>query len=322
MNVFDTGKKNSKIRTIISEKDLNKNDLIIGPLYSDEAKMVANKVKVPVVFPVYSKSQSVFSSQRMIKTMPDHASYKEAMLLYLQENYTNQNIVVVSDSLNRAKGNVWKTTSTLKKHDSINSIEVVLPANGYIKKELLVNALKADVENWVIIDTKDNVIAADAINSLISLPTEEDIEKLKKKHKTKKVKIQALPEDTVVRVISFDKAKTFDKVDNMKLSKLRFTYASAEFNDENSFSVKSFNKKYIEKNNSLPSYYATKGFDITYDVLMRLASGKKLKNTFKEGASFRLESKFDFSKKLFSTTENNGLFIVQYNSDLSLTRLK
>ena len=38
---------------------------------------------------------------------------------------------------------------------------------------------------------------------------------------------------------------------------------------------KTFNKKYMSLNNSLPSNDATKGFDITYDVLARLASSEK-----------------------------------------------
>ena len=46
------------------------------------------------------------------------------------------------------------------------------------------------------------------------------------------------------------------------------------------------------------------GFDIVYDVGMRLASGNKLKQTFKNGTSYRLESKFDYTKDLFKTTSN------------------
>jgi hypothetical protein len=69
----------------------------------------------------------------------------------------------------------------------------------------------------------------------------------------------------------------------------------------------------------LPSFYATKGFDITYDILVRLASGNDLKKTFKAGTSSRVETKFDYRN---SITENQGLFIVQYNKDLTLTKLK
>ena len=76
------------------------------------------------------------------------------------------------------------------------------------------------------------------------------------------------------------------------------------------------------KNNTLPSDYAIKGFDITYDALMRLASGKDLIDTFKDGVSLRLENKFDYHKKTFGSSSNKGLFIIKYNKNLSLTRLK
>ena len=37
---------------------------------------------------------------------------------------------------------------------------------------------------------------------------------------------------------------------------------------------------YLDKNKALPSDYAIKGFDITFDILMRMASGKTLYHTF------------------------------------------
>ena len=59
-----------------------------------------------------------------------------------------------------------------------------------------------------------------------------------------------------------------------------------------------------------------------YDVGMRLASGNKLKQTFKNGTSYRLESKFDYTKDLFKTTSNKGIYILEYNPDLTINRLK
>ena len=147
--------------------------------------------------------------------------------------------------------------------------------------------------------TNDNVIVADAINSLISLP-----------------------DDTTAKVFMFDKGKAFDRIDNFKLAKIGLTYVSDLYVDENSSYTKNFNKQYYAKNFAMPSFYGTKGFDITYDILMRLASGNKLKATFNKGASYRVESKFDYRKKSFNPSENNGLFILKYNKDLTLTRIK
>ena len=146
--------------------------------------------------------------------------------------------------------------------------------------------------------TDDLIIVSDVVNSLISLP-----------------------ENTKVQVFTYNKGNAFDKIANLKLAKVNLTYVSDEYVNEASVSTQQFNKQYSRKNNALPSFSATKGFDITYDILIRLASGNDLKSTFNEGMSARVETKFDYRNSQF-TSENRGLFIVQYNKDLSLTRLK
>ena len=299
LKVFDTERKSTKINSILSENDLNENDVIIGPLYSEEAQLVARKVNKPVVFPVYSKKQSKFSSSKLIKTSPEKNVFREELTTYIKDNYTSGNLILVGDgkTTSNISNNVIK--QYLESQDSISIVNVLTPQKGYIAKDRFLNILKPNTNNWVILTSDDNVLVADAINSLISLP-----------------------EETNVRLFTYNKGRAFDKVANLKLAKINLTYVSDEYIDEASVFTQVFNKQYFDKNNVLPSYYATKGFDITYDVLIRLASGKNLKSTFKEGASYRIESKFDYSSKLFGATENKGLFIVQYNKDLSLTRLK
>ena len=315
LNVYDTGDRESKIRTILSDKNLNKNDVIIGPIYSQEAEIVANDVKIPVVFPVFSSNQSDFSSSKLIKTQPDKALYKEEMIAFMLNNYNGENIVVVADERSKSSSTINK----IKKHDSISDVAIVMPTKGYIKKQSIINAMKPDVNNWIIIDTEDDVLAYNVVNSLISLPSSFSAKKGNTEEAN--LKIKGLTETKGVRLFTFEKGTTFDKIDNNKLAKLNFTYASDVYMDNESFSTKSFNASYFNKNNAYPSYYATKGFDITYDVLARLASGEELKDTFKDGTSYRIESKFSYNNKLFKSTNNNGIFIVQYNKDLSLIRL-
>jgi len=295
LQVYDTEKKNTKIREILSENNLNENDVIIGPMYASEAKITANKVAIPVVFPVFSKSQSTFASSKLIKTAPDKEEYATTLVDYLKSEYHGENIVIVSDK--------WKRAATIKtmlsSHDSIDEIKIITPEKGYIAKERLIKLLSPNQNNWILLATSNNVVASDAINSLISLP-----------------------EEMKVRVFAVEKGTIYDKIDNQRLAQIGFTFVTDTFVDENSFATQLFNQQYQEKNNTFPSYFATKGFDITYDVLMRLASGNPLKSTFKKGVSYRVESKFDFDKSLFKPTKNKGLFIVKYNPDLTLTRLK
>lgn len=299
VEVFDTGRNSTKIKTIVAENNLKKKDVIIGPLYSEEVEYVADNVNAPIVFPVYSKKQSKFSSSRIIKTSPNKKLFRDKLLSYIEESFHDGNIIIVGDGKSTSNFDSNKIREVLKSHDSINSVSLITPKDGYIKKQKFTDVLKPNMKNIVVLTTSDKIIIASVINSLISLP-----------------------EETTASLFTFDKVSAFDKIDNSKLAKLGFTYVSDEYVREDSYSAMAFNKSYLAKNGVLPSAYATKGFDVTYDILVRLASGKSLKSTFDDGYSYRVESKFDYTDKLFKIVENKGLFIVKYNEDLTLTRIK
>tara|TARA_B100000768_G_scaffold54668_1_gene53172 strand:+ start:1696 stop:3360 length:1665 start_codon:yes stop_codon:yes gene_type:complete len=328
LSVFDTGRKDTKLDSILAVTDFDNIDAIIGPLYSEEVPKVANRTGVPVVFPVYSKKQKSFSSSKIIKTSADRAIHQEALIDYVLTNYANENILIIGDSSATSIRNSDLIKSRLVQHDSINEALIIYPNEGYIKKHFVINALKPDVGNWVILATDKRDISSDAINSLISLPVEEpeedesEEEDEKSEEESDEPEMQILPEDTVIKVFGISKSSQFDKIDNNKLAKLGFTFTSDTFIDENSPEMQLFHSQYLEKNYAYPSYYATRGFDILFDIGMRLASGKKLKETFKQGVSYRLESKFEYSKSLFNISSNHGIYILKYTPDLTLTRIK
>jgi ABC-type branched-subunit amino acid transport system substrate-binding protein len=299
VTVFDTGRKSTEIDTIVAENNLNENDVIIGPLYSEEVQFIADKVNVPVIFPVYSPKQLNFTSKQIVKTAPNKQLFRDKLLAYVDKNFHEGTIILVGDGKENSNAAANKLKETLKSHDSITSVHIIIPEEGYIKKEKFTEVLKPNTKNTVIMTTDDDVIVASAINSLISLP-----------------------EETTATVVAFDKKSVFNKIDNAKLAQLGFTYVCDEFVREDSYEALVFNRKYQAKNGVLPSFYATKGFDITYDILMRLASGNRLKSTFEEGASYRVESTFDYTEKGNNIPENKGLFIVKYNPDLTLTRIE
>jgi len=298
LSVFDTGERGANnLGDFIYDNNLNDNDVVIGPFYSDEAQTIASSVNIPVVFPVYSKNQSSFANRNIIKTSPDKKMFRDVLTTYIKENMVDGNIVIVSDNSfeNLQASNTMQASLQFSTNALIN---IITPQDGYIEKSRIINLLQPNTKNCVILTSNDQLLVSDAINSLISLP-----------------------EEITVKVFATDKSNVFEKIDNNKLAKIGFTYVSDEFSDTSSFEAISFNGQYLKKNKALPSYYATKGFDITYDILMRLASGKKLEDTFSEGFSKRVETKFDY-RNSDRVPENKGVFIIQYNQDLTLSRLK
>ena len=332
LSVFDTGRKDTKLDSILTATDFSNTDVIIGPLYSEEVPKVAVRSGTSVVFPVYSKKQTSFKSSKIIKTFADREVHQEGLINYIYNNYGNENILIIGDSSTTSIRNSNLIKSKLLLHDSINEPQIIYPNLGYIRKDYVINALKAEVGNWVILATDNRVISSDVINSLISLPVEEPEEEEEEEddeeeddeeeEESDEPEMQILPEDTVIKVFGIFKSSQFDRIDNNKLAKLGFTFTSDTFYEESSPEIQLFNQQYFNQNHVYPSYYATKGFDIVFDVGMRLASGNKLKQTFKNGTSYRLESKFDYTKDLFKTTSNKGLYILEYTTDLTINRLK
>ena len=326
LSVFDTGRKDTKLDSILTATDFSNTDVIIGPLYSEEVPKVAVRSGTSVVFPVYSKKQTSFKSSKIIKTFADREVHQEGLINYIYNNYGNENILIIGDSSTTSIRNSNLIKSKLLLHDSIDELQIIYPNLGYIRKDYVINALKAEVGNWVILATDNRVISSDVINSLISLPVEEPEEEEEEEddeeEESDEPEMQILPEDTVIKVFGIFKSSQFDRIDNNKLAKLGFTFTSDTFYEESSPEIQLFNQQYFNQNHVYPSYYATKGFDIVFDVGMRLASGNKLKQTFKNGTSYRLESKFDYTKDLFKTTSNKGIYILEYNSDMTISRLK
>ena len=110
-------------------------------------------------------------------------------------------------------------------------------------------------------------------------------------------------------------------MDNNQLGRLHFTYPSDEFVNDTSNTLKRFKQKYLQKNYALPSRYSYKGFDITYDALIRFASFDEFNDALKGGISQRLATKFNYNKKIFSSFQNTGVFLIEYQEDLNLKAL-
>ena len=299
VKVFDTGRKAKNIPNILDQNDLDNYDAIIGPFYSSKAEIVANKSKAPVIYPYFSSSQHKFKSGKLIKAEPDLDFRSTFLANYLKSIYNGETIFVIGDGESNSNNQIQNIVTELRENDSIQKIHILKPEDGYIKKERFTDHMPPKTHCWMILTSDDKVVIADALNSMV-----------------------VLPEEVTGQVFTIQKNKAYDEIDNNKLARMDFAYVTSHFTDEKASTTKIFNKKYKAKNFSIPTKYAIKGFDITYDILMRLASGKNLNETFKEGASLRLESKFDFEKKLLKPTSNKGLFLIKYNKDLSLERLK
>lgn len=292
VNYFDTENSNYKLKTIVDRNDFSNTDIVIGPLFYEKAHWLSKQIDVPVFAPMYSKKQDGLSNNNLIKS--DSDDLEERLLDYMKASYKGQNIIVVNDGLEASKSKLWKAVNALKAFDSIQNVEVIKSNKGYIDNTKFKEKLSLDTNNWVLLISDEIVTTAATINNL-----------------------KGFAEEYNITLLSIDKGKNFDNVDNSFLGQLNFVFASKDFVNMQNPMVKQFFNKFKNTYNSFPSKYAIRGFDVTYDALIRLASKDSLEDGLKAGTSSRISAMFDYNKKLFGSFENKGIFIIQYNPELN-----
>ncbi len=290
---FDTENSEYKLQYIINKNDFSTTDVVIGPLYFDKAHWVSKHIKVPVVTPLFSNKQAELSNVNLVQSSPNIEVYEDKLLTYMEKIYKGENIVVINDEKPENQSKLWRIVNKLKAFNSIQNVVVVKPEKGFIDIEKFKTKLNIIAKNWVLIVSDDKITTAAAVNNL-----------------------KTYVEDVDISLFALNKGDNFDNIENSFLGKLNFVFPTSEFMDINDFKVQEFYKKYRSKNFALPSKYAIRGFDVTYDALIRIASAENLDEGLKKGKSYRISSIFNYDKKLFGSFENKGVFLIQYTKDL------
>ncbi|OIQ37051.1 MAG: hypothetical protein BM563_09445 [Bacteroidetes bacterium MedPE-SWsnd-G1] len=301
LDVVDTENSAGKVSTIANSYDFDEVDAIVGPLFMNKAKQVSKTLNdVPVIAPIYSKSQASVSDNNLIKVAPNKELLEAKIEEHLVDTYTNEKVIIVGDNSSATAIRINRVKELLSTHDSIGEITVIKPIGGYIAKDRFIEVIDTiQKKNWVILLSEDNIVTNDAVNNLGTLPLE----------------------NREIQMFAPQKGNNYKDVMNEHLARLNFTYASTEFNNVTSSAYANFQGMYRKKYHVRPSDYAKRGFDVMYDTLLRLSIGEDFNEGATLGVSERVLTKFDYKKRLFGSTENKGIYLLQYQSDLSLIEL-
>jgi hypothetical protein len=108
-----------------------------------------------------------------------------------------------------------------------------------------------------------------------------------------------------------------DEISFANLVKLQLLYPSA-IRENNSDEAQVFAQKYRKENNVYPSSFATRGFDVTFDTLMRMAQDVTFQETIESTATEQVENRFDYSKNEGGAYINKGVYMLYYDADMTI----
>ncbi|MFX0557620.1 LysM peptidoglycan-binding domain-containing protein [Maribacter sp. CXY002] len=297
VRTFDNRLDIQQTKSILSKELLSNYSAIFGPLDIPSLKEVAvqaAKYDVPVIAPVPAKSDisldNVFFSYTEEKLLRDH------MVKYIKDNYKEENIVVIADEKHTEVKEMLIGQFTNAKTVQVKEEE----KNIGINKDKLGSLLSEEVENWVFVES-DNFKLISSIVSILNAFNNSFLDLENSKNKVK------------VRMFTTDKNNAFenDVISSTHLSNLNFTFPSVYREVKES----SFVERYREKFGDDPDKFAVRGFDITFDLLLKLAYQNDLMSISKLiGQTEYNGNKFDYEKDATSGYFNKASYIMAYET--------
>jgi LysM repeat protein len=281
-------KTNSNVSGLIAQNKLQDANAVVGPFYQNNAEATANTLRlynVPVISPLSKDSANPIDN--LYQTIPSNDVVRNAIFDYMRAK--NGNIVAVVDKKKESVTNYIKQNQKGVVFAALSETGGLDVAN--LKSLLLPNRL-----NYVVMETGNTAMVKTTIKALLDA------------QKSCQVQLVILEPNSTLDTdeISFD-----------NLIKLKLMYPSVT-RESDETSVLIFEKEYRLKNKVNPNTYATRGFDVTFDTMMRLVQGKTYQETADLMTTEQVDNKFQFYKKEDGGHANKGVYILYYDTDLTL----
>ena len=301
LNVYDTQKNNNgdRIKELVAQNNFDETDAVIGPLYQANLEALAaelTKYNTPVFSPASRRESKIYDN--FFQTRPTNQMLQEKIISFVEKDSLAKNIIIIAQP---------------GKHDAVKEKLLAKFPNAKIPKieegnylyEVHLNKVLDDkLPNWVFLESSDVAM----ISNVIPL-------------------LNAKAESHKITLFTTDKNNAFndDNIKNEHLSKLHLHYPSMdkEFDTQKTddqIETSSFVKRYKKEYGIEPNNWAVRGFDIAYDILMRLGTADDLYHAVSfDGTTEYVKNKFNYAKKNLGGYYNKATYLIKFEDDLKLT---
>ena len=294
IKVIDTQNDLSVINEKISSVNWNGINAIIGPLIPKNFDFFSKNRRfsdIPIISPLSTKEidgdKNVFQSVSPLKRL------RKVMMNYIKNEIdSTQNLVIITDSINFKIAKEFKKLST-KSHF------VEAEKGGFVIPELIDSLLVDSLKNQVIFESQDLGLAANVTSLLNS----------------------QVAKERDVQLFSSLRTAIYDNVNISRkhLGNIKFTYLNDNFPRETNERQK-FKDRFLNKYGDYPSKESYRAYDVTLDVILRLAYQNKIFSDKIEETN-HIENKFKYLPDDGGGYSNFGYYILQHR-DYEIIEIK
>jgi len=293
VKIYDSeeSKVSSNVEAVIKNNNVQDTDAVIGPFYQQYVEKVAdllNEKKVPVISPLSKEIGKSYTN--LYQAMPPSDFAKSAMFDFMMSR--NGNIIVVSDPKK-----VTNKDFITSKYPGAKF--ATLLENGALDVVNIKTLFEKDKINYVVLDSERTGMILSTTNVLLNEMANFQIQL-----------VIIEPNDTL----------DFEEISMKRLTILKMLYPSLT-RDNTSIEAGYFENDYKAKNKIFPNQFAVRGFDVTFDTLLRLNQGKSFETSAASDKTEQIESKFEYTKKGNDGFVNKGVYIMEFQDDLSVKQV-
>ncbi|WP_010520715.1 LysM peptidoglycan-binding domain-containing protein [Aquimarina agarivorans] len=247
LDVYDTQKSDAVVSKLIKSKNLELSDAIIGPLYKknvEKAASLLTATNTPVLSPISNKVDAKLKN--LFQTVPTAAVLEDKIIAFVKNYTSEKSIIIIADKKNAAIKEKLQT--------AFPNAKVLDPEEeNFITETKLTEALgKPD-------DKKKTLVFLESANMQLISNVVPFLNAKAKSHK--------------ITLFTTNKSNAYDNesILNTHLSNLKFHYPSMQ-KEVDTTKLSEFYKNYKSKYGVMPNHYAVRGYDLAYDLLLRLGS--------------------------------------------------
>ena len=304
VKTFDNQLNIARTKQVLQGENLGAYNVIFGPLdipSLKETAVQAAKYNVPVVAPVPAKSD--ISLTNVFFSYTEEPVLRKHLLDYVEGQHTEETILVIADEKSQLE-----QKAILERFPNAKVVVVKEEEKNIgINRDKLQTLLSDQVPNWVFVESKNYQLISSIVSILNSF-NNTAFDPLEGEDKVK------------VRMFTTDMNPAFenDVISNTHLSNLNFTYPSVYRQVVNNSFVRTYRKRFGDN----PDRYAVRGFDIMYDLLLKLA----YKNDLIDISRFIGETeyngnRFDYERKGVTGYYNQASYIMMFD-DLRIKEIE
>lgn len=284
-------KNSSGLGELVTSKNLENADAVIGPFYQSNVEKLAEWLansKTAIVSPLskeYGKSYP-----NLYQSLPSEDKMRNTMFDFMRSKQGN--IIAVIDS---KKQSIYDYFSKNQPDVKI----VGLSEKGTLVADSLISRLSKTRPNYVVLVTERTYMILNTTNIM---------QKLKQDYQMQ------------LAILEYTDTLDFEEVKLSSLTNLNMMYSSITKPNDSQTNT-GFENSYKRRNNIFPNQFAVRGFDVTFDTLLRLSQEKTFEETAQSATTEYVENKFDYVPSE-SGYSNNGVFVLYYDNDLTIKEAK